>query len=104
MIMHQNESETLLFLEECEIVMDIIELFRFKTNHQRYQFPCVYLILEIENLQEKLLRSLDNGEKKWKNTYCNVSRQLKKVEEEFQELEETFSWFKNNSIIVARSR
>jgi len=102
--MHQNESETLLFLEECEIVMDIIEIFYFKTNHQRYQFPCVSLISEIKYLQEKLLRSLDNGEKKWRNTYCNVSRQLKKAEEEFQELEETFSWFKNNSIIVARSR
>lgn len=89
----QSEKDTLLFLEECEILVEIIQDFR-KTSYETnggYQISCLYLVFEVEELQDKLLRALDKGDKKWKNTYLTVIRQLKRAELKFHQLERDFS-------------
>jgi hypothetical protein len=90
---HYNESNTLLFIEECEIVVEIIENFRIDSYETKagYQFSCLFLIVKIGQLQEKLLRALDGPDRKWKIRYCWAKKQLKQVQCDFYKLEAEFS-------------
>ena len=87
-----RERDTLLFLEECEIVIEIIENFRIDCYETKvgYQFSCLFFIVKIGQLQEKLLRGIDSPEKKWTIRYCWAKRQLKHAQCDFYKLEAEF--------------